>query len=121
MYTVSILPVTYSSIFLAAFAAFLSPCFAGQLLLRSKQAPAITGVQTWAGKREVRIIPVKPPKDLTLLVAPDALPPDSTESLLSNIDGVWIKLHQTSSIRLGILHGGPIQFAGPFSTRSKLL
>lgn len=121
MYTVSILPVAYSSIVLAAFAAFVSPCFASQILLRSRQAPAITGVQTWAGKREVRIIPVEPPKELTLLIASDALPPDSTESILSDIDRLWIKLHQTNSIRLGILQGGPIQFAGPFGTRSKLL
>lgn len=112
--------MAYFVFILAALDAVVTPGFGGEILLRSTQAPAVTGVQTWAGQCPVRIRQVEPPKELTLLVVADAFPPDSTDSLVSNIDGLWTKLHQTNSIRLGILGGGIIQFAGPFGTRSKL-
>ena len=88
--------------------------------MRSQQSPVITAVQTWAGSRKARIIPLEPAKDITLMVVADACSADLAESIASGVYTLWAALHQTSSIRLGILQGGTVAFAGPFETRARL-
>ena len=104
----------------AALAALVPSCFAGQILLRSQQPQTITTVQTWAGSREARTVPVQPSKDVTVLVVVDACSPDQAEIIASGISALWTAMHQTGSLRLGILRNGAVLFAGPFKTRVKL-
>ncbi len=100
--------------------ALVPACFAGQLLLRSQQPQTITAVQTWAGVREARTVPVQPSRDVTVLVVADACLPDRAEIVASGVNELWTALHQTAPIRLGILRGGAVLFAGPFKTRAQL-
>jgi len=91
------------------------------VLLRaaSKTAPELGPVQTYAGKVDATISPVKPAASITVVLLMDSLSPAEIESVKKDLPGLYLSL-RGRPLRLALLRNGTIGVAGPFSSRAQL-
>jgi tetratricopeptide (TPR) repeat protein len=79
----------------------------------------LSGIQTYAGKAEPIISPVKPGSSLTVVLLLDGMTPAAQEGVskdLLTLYGIWTG----RQMRLVLLRSGAILQAGPFTSRARL-
>jgi hypothetical protein len=76
-------------------------------------------VQTYAGKVEAVVSPVKPAGSVTVVLLMDSLGPAEIESIKKDLPALFLAL-RGHPLRLALLRSGSIGVAGPFSSRAQL-
>jgi tetratricopeptide (TPR) repeat protein len=85
----------------------------------SQSGPELTSIQTYAGKAEPIISPVKPASTLTVVLLLDGLSPAALEGVSKDLLTLYGILNGRQ-LRLVLLRSGAYVQAGPFPNRAKL-
>lgn len=98
-------------------AALLARSVAGQPALTRNE---VTRADTCLGAVEITSVPADPSHDVILAVFADTLLNDDLTRAGREISSLYQALRPPTSLRLALLKGNDIQFAGPFRTRAAL-
>lgn len=91
------------------------------VLLRASTSapPSAASVQTYAGKLDAVILPVKPGSALTVVLLVDGLSGAELENIDKEILALYAAL-KGRELRLAIVQNGTVAVAGPFASRARL-
>lgn len=100
---------------------FYSAASGSTVLIRSelRTPPDLGQVQTYSGKVDAVITPVKPSPALTIVLLTDSLSVVELESVKKDLLTLYISL-RGHPMRVALLRNGSIGVAGPFSSRAQL-
>lgn len=82
-------------------------------------APGLLSVQTYTGKADPIVTPVKPSASVTVVLLMDTLSPAELDSVKKDLLALHTSLHGRP-LRLALVRNGSLGVAGPFSSRALL-